>query len=139
MFTKHFTVTEANEMLPLLQDELKIIQHLYKDLMIKSAALKKLKEGFHPSELSDDPDPFFTLECELEFTQLEIKNHLSNIARHGVQIKNIKPALLDFPALIDGREVLLCWKQGEEGIEYYHDMNDGFAGRKKLNGDSPTE
>jgi hypothetical protein len=50
----------------------------------------------------------------------------------GVQIKSLEEGLLDFPALREGEEILLCWKLGEEEIEYWHGVDEGFAGRKPL-------
>jgi hypothetical protein len=47
-------------------------------------------------------------------------------------LKDIDRGLVDFPALLDGQEVLLCWRQGEERIAHYHGSEDGFAGRRKL-------
>ncbi|HET6266223.1 MAG TPA: DUF2203 family protein [Acidobacteriota bacterium] len=40
--------------------------------------------------------------------------------------------LVDFPAMLDGEEILLCWKYGEKTIRYYHGLTEGFAGRKPL-------
>jgi len=50
----------------------------------------------------------------------------------GAQIKSLEEGLLDFPSLRDGELVLLCWKLGEGEIEYWHGMEEGFAGRKPL-------
>lgn len=50
----------------------------------------------------------------------------------GVQLKDIDTGLVDFPAIWNGHEVLLCWRQGEDSITHYHGMEDGFAGRKSL-------
>lgn len=50
----------------------------------------------------------------------------------GVIIKDINIGLLDFPAIKDGREVYLCWKQGEATIAFWHEIDDGFAGRQPI-------
>jgi hypothetical protein len=50
----------------------------------------------------------------------------------GAQIKSLEEGLLDFPSLRDGELVLLCWKLGEGEIEYWHGVEEGFAGRKPL-------
>jgi hypothetical protein len=50
----------------------------------------------------------------------------------GVQIKSLEEGLLDFPAQRDGEDILLCWKLGEEDIQYWHGVDEGFAGRKPL-------
>lgn len=50
----------------------------------------------------------------------------------GCQLKDWQIGLVDFPSQLDGRNVWLCWKQGEPSVSYWHEMNEGFAGRKKL-------
>ena len=52
--------------------------------------------------------------------------------RRDIQIKDLERGLLDFPALINGREVFLCWEKDEDDIEYWHDIDAGFAGREPL-------
>jgi hypothetical protein len=50
----------------------------------------------------------------------------------GVVLKDLDLGLLDFPALRNGEEVLLCWRVGEEGVEFWHGLDEGFAGRKPI-------
>jgi hypothetical protein len=50
----------------------------------------------------------------------------------GVQLKDFDSGLCDFPHLRDGRVVLLCWKQGEDRIAWWHEVEAGFAGRQPL-------
>ena len=52
----------------------------------------------------------------------------------GVQVKDLDVGLLDFPAYLGGEIVLLCWKLGEEKIEYWHDLESGFRGRQPVAG-----
>jgi hypothetical protein len=47
-------------------------------------------------------------------------------------LKDLNLGLLDFPSLREGREVYLCWRYGEETVEYWHDTDAGYAGRQKL-------
>jgi len=53
----------------------------------------------------------------------------------GVQIKDLDAGLLDFPALRDGVEVELCWQVGEEVVDHWHAIGEGFAGRKPIDWD----
>ena len=50
----------------------------------------------------------------------------------GAQIKSLEEGLLDFPSLRDGEAVLLCWKLGEGDIQYWHGVDEGFAGRRPV-------
>ena len=58
---------------------------------------------------------------------------MSELDSLGVQIKDFDRGLIDFPSLRDGRVVLLCWQLGEgDRLEWWHDMESGFAGRTPL-------
>jgi hypothetical protein len=50
----------------------------------------------------------------------------------GIVLRDIATGLLDFPALAGGRQVWLCWRLGEERVEYWHGSDEGFTGRKPL-------
>jgi hypothetical protein len=62
----------------------------------------------------------------------EAKDTLAEIEEIGVQVKDLERGLLDFPCVLDGKTVLLCWSLGEEEIGYWHSPEDGFDGRKPL-------
>jgi hypothetical protein len=53
----------------------------------------------------------------------------------GVVVKDLDVGLLDFPATREGAEVLLCWRVGEAAVEYWHGLDEGYAGRKPVDWD----
>ncbi len=57
---------------------------------------------------------------------------LQDLSELGVQVKDLHTGLVDFPTLYRGQEALLCWKLGEDSIAYWHGVNDGFQGRKRI-------
>ena len=62
----------------------------------------------------------------------EVKQLMQRILRFGCQVKDPQMGLIDFPALRDGREILLCWRLGEQGIHWWHETDTGFRGRQPL-------
>jgi hypothetical protein len=70
--------------------------------------------------------------AEREKTLQEARDTLLEIDEIGVQVKDLEKGLLDFPCVVDGQTVLLCWKLGEKEIGFWHTTEDGFAGRKPL-------
>jgi hypothetical protein len=62
----------------------------------------------------------------------ETKDTLAEIEEIGVTVQDLEDGLLDFPCVMDGKTVMLCWKLGEDSIMHWHEKEDGFAGRKPL-------
>jgi len=131
---KWFTPEEANALLPRLKEELEVLQRLVLSIERRFAELRRIKtaSSHAAGERTQGNDPFFELESQLEFMRMEADMLVGNFARKGVQLKMLDPALLDFPALLDGEPVLLCWREGEDEVVHYHGWNDGFAGRRPL-------
>jgi len=128
---KYFTVEEANAWLPVVDQELRKLQTLKRDFENKYMVLRQKKEE-DTMPASGEQDPYFIMEAELEFMQIEAQGLIAGFQLKGIELKDIDTGLVDFPAWVDGQEVLLCWKQGEDAIHYYHGKHDGFAGRKPL-------
>ena len=61
-----------------------------------------------------------------------VKDAITEISSIGVQVKDLDMGLLDFPCVVDGQIILLCWKLGEKAIEYWHGLEEGYAGRKPI-------
>ena len=63
---------------------------------------------------------------------LEVRRLLGAIEESGIVLRDIDRGLVDFPAVIDGREVYLCWELGEDDVAYWHDLDSGYRGREPL-------
>lgn len=62
----------------------------------------------------------------------ETTDTLTEIEAIGVTVQDLEDGLLDFPCVMDGKTVMLCWRLGEDAIAHWHDPEDGFAGRKPI-------
>jgi len=124
---KYFTREEANQLLPYVQEEISFLQGLKSQFHKTYQEREQMKK----SQSEQDTD-LFTLECRLEFMEMEAQTRLKHMAAKGIQVKDIDVGLVDFPALHNGEEVLLCWREGESAVEHYHGLFEGFIGRKKL-------
>ncbi len=62
----------------------------------------------------------------------ELREALYEFYRREIQVKDLDRGLLDFPAIIEGKEVFLCWEQEEEDIGFWHDLDAGYGGREPL-------
>ena len=64
-----------------------------------------------------------------------LKSSVEEIQGMGVLIKDLDIGLVDFPTLLRGDEVYVCWQFGEDDVNYWHGINEGFAGRKTIDQD----
>ena len=65
----------------------------------------------------------------------QVRQAVSQITSLGVQVKDLEIGLVDFPTIYRGEEVLLCWRLDEPDIAWWHGMQEGYKGRKPVDGD----
>lgn len=119
--TKYFTPEEANRTLPLVRSIVTDILRIGSQLRDRITLIMKSGEDPRNDEhCIAFSDTLKELHAELEELGCEYKDW------------NFQIGLVDFPAIIEGREVLLCWRSDEESITHYHGFMDGYAGRKTL-------
>jgi hypothetical protein len=123
-FNRHYTLAEARALLPLIRDWLGRLVELRDALARHDEQLKQLLAG--GQDIGGRPVQ------EWLVALAAIKEILGEFRRREIQIKNLDRGLVDFPAFHEGREVFFCWEQGEEEIEFWHDLDDGYAGRERL-------
>jgi hypothetical protein len=128
----YFTIAEANALIPSVSLDIEKLRGIKQQYRVKYDELQLLKAYFRKHQPPAGRDPFFTLECEMDFLQVEGNAILKSFDIKGVQLKDIDSGLVDFPAMLDGHQVLLCWRHGEDQITHYHGLDEGFAGRRKL-------
>lgn len=61
-----------------------------------------------------------------------LKDVIYKIQQYDVFVKDVNSGLIDFPSMRDGEVVFLCWQYGEKQIKYWHELEDGFQGRKPV-------
>ena len=79
-----------------------------------------------------DPGELARVEAEIGEEAKGVARCVNEIHGLGAQVKDADEGLVDFPALRGEEEVLLCWKVGEEAVEFWHGLEEGFAGRRPL-------
>ena len=117
MVQKHFTPQQANQTLPL-------VKRIVDDILGKARDVRSLMaSGINPS----NSDRHRKLIADMD----ELINELESL---GCFYKdwNFEKGLVDFPSVIDGQEVLLCWHSDEPDIRFYHSAQEGFAGRQLI-------
>ena len=123
-FKKHYTLEEARALLPQVREWLKRLNALRHDLEKLDKRLSSLMSPGHDIGGEQVNKWIRTLAGMQEL--------LGEFQRREIMIKDLERGLIDFPAIIGGKEVFLCWEDGEEDIEFWHDLDAGYAGREHL-------
>lgn len=133
MSDRTFTLDEAQSLLPVLESLLRTAissKKLMEEIEAEAQALNQrifLNGGTYV-----DVIPVAKRKAERAKAEQRAKDALAEIDSIGVQVKDLDIGLLDFPCLVDGRIILLCWKLGERSITHWHGTEEGFAGRKPV-------
>ncbi|MGI0040410.1 MAG: DUF2203 domain-containing protein [Nitrosopumilaceae archaeon] len=122
----HFTIKDANEVLPTVIKKFKNIVNL-KD----QAVLIQSEMETNPKYMSNFKE-FVIKKQELNTVMSNFYKAIEDLESMGVLIKSIEEGLLDFPSIRFNEEVFLCWKEGETEIKFWHGKDEGFMGRKPL-------
>lgn len=122
---KYFTVAEANALLPTLKPLLQKIMERRALVSIAAQNLDNQLNEYYANiggpEMSDMTQDFAAIQTLID-----------EILSHGCILKDLNGGLIDFLSERDGRIVYLCWKHDEPEVQYYHELNAGFAGRQPL-------
>jgi hypothetical protein len=121
---RHYSLEEATEALPLVVE---LVERMRR-------ARSRLTDAEARAALSDATptngggNPGRTVSEGF----LELRETLIGLQAMDVVLRDLETGLIDFPALRDGREVYLCWQEGEDEIAFWHEVDSGFAGRRPL-------
>ena len=109
-------IAELSTMLPELEDQARIAEY----------------DSKRPAASAEDRDRHQQARDAAGGAELELLKAVASLNGLGIQLKGPLEGLIDFPSYRDGELVELCWKLGEEKVEHWHHIGEGFAGRKKL-------
>jgi hypothetical protein len=129
-----FTLEEANALVPRLNaligaqmERRTLIEQRLEELAKKLGAVP---EAIHVDE--SDPTEVRELKRELIARVEEYQSAWREVEDLGAVLKDARLGLLDFYGQVDGQRVWLCWRYGEDAVRHYHSLDEGFAGRKRI-------
>jgi hypothetical protein len=121
---RHFTREEAEALLPVLApllEELRAAKDSLTDAEAHSVLAEASAGNGGGTEGRQVGEAF-----------LRVRGMLGELTERGIVVRDIDRGLVDFPAILDDGEAYLCWRLGEDGIGYWHSLDEGFAGRRPL-------
>lgn len=127
---KYFTLSEANRTLPLVKRivaDVTALHPKWRDLVYRYeliAARAKPEWGESEEQLA--------LRSQIEDVARQMNDYLRELEEIGCVFKGFEEGLVDFHGKLDGRDMLWCWKQGEQEITHWHEVEAGYAGRQPI-------
>ncbi|WP_040352987.1 DUF2203 domain-containing protein [Blastopirellula marina] len=132
-----FTVAQANAMLPLVSAIVADIVELSRDVISRRERLVDLeRRANYDSAPRVYAEELRLVKDELQNDSQRLQNYVEELRELGVEPKSGPEGLVDFPAIINGKTVYLCWKLGEPVVTHWHEMDAGFAGRQPITSDT---
>jgi hypothetical protein len=137
--TRFYGIAEANDAIP-------DVERILLDLRDQRAELIRLRDAVLATSPGAEgqapgaeraPDPA-TIEARrrMRLTMQglidQMQAGVTRLVEREVTLREIETGLVDFPALANGRQIWLCWRLGEGDIEWWHELDEGFAGRRRL-------
>jgi hypothetical protein len=130
---KTFTLGEAQTLLPVLESLLRRAQAAAARANTLEREMQELGQRiFLSGGMHVNVAKAARRKAEREKAAQETKDTLVEIEAIGVRVQDFEAGLLDFPCLVEGRTVLLCWRLGEPAIAHWHSEEDGFEGRRPV-------
>ncbi|HWD91854.1 MAG TPA: DUF2203 domain-containing protein [Verrucomicrobiae bacterium] len=123
-FTRHYTREEAKALLPQVRKWLQQVEQARENLLKYDKRLSAL--------MDPGRDAGGELVNRWARTMADFRGAMDEFNRREILVKDLDRGLLDFPAIIGGKEVFLCWEKDEDDIEFWHDLDSGYAGRERL-------
>jgi hypothetical protein len=132
---KTFTVVEADRLLPSIEKVLREMDH--RSIRLREVLELIVDAEEYWGERITDPDiggreKYAERLDERDELQASLKGDIERITSLGVILKDYQQGLIDFYGYVDGRLVFLCWQRGEPAVTFYHPVDSGFAGRRRI-------
>jgi hypothetical protein len=136
---KHFTVAEANAMLPLVRAIVQDVTELARDLKEREERLARVQHADAGHMVDAYREEVHQVQAEFNRDQERMHEYVEELRNLGVELKDYFTGLIDFPSRMDEREVYLCWRLGEPDVAHWHELEAGFQGRQKLLADATKQ
>jgi hypothetical protein len=126
---KYYGIDEANERVVVLRP---MLEQLRADRDRVAEVQSELQRGRETNGSAEHAEQLAEMEDELRGIVRRMQTTVGHIDSLGVTLRDISTGLIDFPALVMGRPIWLCWRLGEDDIAWWHEANTGFDSRQPL-------
>ena len=124
MATRHYSVEEANAALGWVAERIERLRSAR--VRLTDEEVREALSEAAPMNGGGEPGR------HVSEAFLDMRSALAELQATEIVLRDLDRGLIDFPALRDGREVYLCWEEGEDEVAYWHDLDSGYGGRQPL-------
>jgi hypothetical protein len=124
MAERHYSVEEANAVLPWVVERIERLRSAR--LRLTDEEVREALTEAAPMNGGGDPGR------HVSEAFLDMRSALAELQATEIVLRDLDRGLIDFPAMRDGREVYLCWEEGEDEVAFWHDLDSGYGGRQPL-------
>ena len=132
MTPRHFTLEEANAMLPWLAETFSALMPIREELVQEQERLLVMMRGGRGNGSSSHGMEITELPRKVDRLTEDLQRVAREISQRGIIVRDIGRWLVDFPYMREGREVYLCWVRGELEIGFWHETDTGFGNRQPI-------
>jgi hypothetical protein len=133
---RRFTLAEAQRLIPRVEELLREAIGIKASFEEAEKQIQSMQERvMMMGGVTLDRDKAVDARTRRDGAAARLRSAIESVQEAGCLIKDLDIGLIDFPTSYRGVEVYLCWKLGETGIEYWHGVDEGFRGRKKIDQD----
>ncbi len=129
-----FSVQTANQMLPLLERIVSDLIALTKDLAVQQPQIHSIQKLRKPANFSVFTDELVAIKEAFNTDRQRLESCQRELESLGVHVDSLDEAVIDFPAFMNRRPVMLCWKVGEPEVVHWHEIQEDFRHRKPIAG-----
>ncbi len=129
---KFFTLGEANRSLVLVRKIVRDILSLYCKAKLIEEQYSVLDKEIDRAKRSELKSRYQQIFCQLKVYERELQEI-------GCHLRDWQTGAVEWPAILDEREIYLCWRMGEDKVEYWHEAYESFAGRRKISNEFASE
>jgi hypothetical protein len=129
------TLPELRSILTRLRDQRAELIRLRDEVLEQQAAVEASEGGGGTggsARAAEDVAELRRVRLRMQGVIDQMQAGVARIDELGITLREIETGLVDFPALVSGRQVWLCWRLGEDAVDWWHELTTGVAGRRPL-------
>lgn len=129
---KYYSAEAANATLPLVRAIVRDIADLARELDERHERVERLQaeKGGLAASYREEVEQIV---ADIDRGHSRMGEYIEELTKLGIELKDVRVGLIDFPCWVGNREVYLCWRLDEPEVGHWHELDAGFAGRQKLN------